>query len=241
MTSTLARRCQGARRLAQDSRTDAQTRTARTWTIERSGDGLEAGVGSRSRARRPVQSGPVVAGVSYQRNSCSWSPSRSMSPLVQRPGLLADEHHDARSGGDRQEQPRKLSAGPDGGGEGGCGVPLVGRLRRRFARRRATLGRAPACAAECGAEGGDARPAIRRPAAARAPLARAYSRECATSHTRTVGCRSGRARPASLRAAVCASIPARSPPGWQRLQNAYASPFPPRAAAGAPQPRQTPW
>jgi len=30
-------------------------------------------------------------------------------------------------------------------------------------------------------------------------------------------------------------------PGWQRLQYWYASPLPPRAAVGAPQPRQTPW
>ena len=30
-------------------------------------------------------------------------------------------------------------------------------------------------------------------------------------------------------------------PGWQRLQYSYASPLPPRAAVGAPQPRHTPW
>ena len=34
-------------------RTDGQTRTARTWTIDRSGDGLEAVVASRSRATPP--------------------------------------------------------------------------------------------------------------------------------------------------------------------------------------------
>ena len=49
----LWRRCQSTQRLAQHGRTDGQTRTSRTWTIERSGDGLEAVVASRSRATPP--------------------------------------------------------------------------------------------------------------------------------------------------------------------------------------------